>query len=79
MDIINPLLPAWYDIVISIIAVASALLWIGAFITLWRTRTRLTPGELIVWTAVIVIFSALGSLAWLFNLATTKRLRATAS
>jgi hypothetical protein len=58
-----------------IIILAVSALWIFSFITLWRARTRVSPGALIIWTAVIIVFSILGSIAWIITWATTKRLR----
>lgn len=61
----NPLLPSGYDIVWSIIAVATVLLAVVALVSLSRAAKRLTAGQALVWVLVIVLMPVIGAVAWL--------------
>ncbi|WP_243076051.1 PLD nuclease N-terminal domain-containing protein [Microbacterium sp. SS28] len=61
----NPLIPAGYDIVWSVVAGLVIALVIVALVVLARSAKRLTPLEALVWTLVVLFVPVLGPLAWL--------------
>ena len=75
MVIPNPLVPGLPDVLVAILAFVLFAAWFAAFVTLWQARARMSPGALMVWTAIVVALNWLGGLAWLLNWATTKSLR----
>ena len=65
MDTVNPLLPAGYDIVWSVVALVAAVLAIVALVSLMRSARRLTATQALVWVLVVLLVPVAGPLAWL--------------
>lgn len=63
---VNPLLPAWYDVVWSATAVAMFVLLVIALISLSRSAKSLSSLQTLVWTLVALFAPIAGPLAWLF-------------
>lgn len=63
---VNPLLPAWYDVVWSVTAVAMFVLLVIALISLSRSAKSLSSLQALVWTFVALFVPIAGPLAWLF-------------
>ncbi|WP_447949185.1 PLD nuclease N-terminal domain-containing protein [Microbacterium aurum] len=61
----NPLIPAGYDIVWSVIAVVLLALMILALVSLARSAKRLNGTQGLVWTLVVIFVPVIGPLAWL--------------
>lgn len=66
MDASNPLIPASYDIVWSVIAAAAIALIVAAFISLARTAKEMSGVQTLVWVLVVLLIPILGAAAWLF-------------
>ena len=65
MDAHNPLIPAGYDVVWSVVAVLIFTLTVIALITLARASKRLTVTQALVWAAIVLLVPVLGAVAWL--------------
>ncbi|WP_413354206.1 PLDc N-terminal domain-containing protein [Microbacterium sp. 1P06AB] len=65
MDTVNPLLPAGYDIVWSVVALMAAVLAIVALVSLTRSARRLTSTQALLWVLVVLLVPVAGPLAWL--------------
>lgn len=63
---VNPLLPAWYDVVWSMTTVAVLVVLVIALISLSRAAKSLSSAQALVWTVVALFVPVLGPLAWLF-------------
>ncbi|MDZ8172476.1 PLDc N-terminal domain-containing protein [Microbacterium xanthum] len=61
----NPLIPAGYDLVWSIVVVLVIALTIVALVTLARSARRLAATQALVWTVVVLLVRLIGSVAWL--------------
>lgn len=61
----NPLLPAGYDIVWSVVTVIVIALTIVALVMLARSAKHLTGAQALGWTAVVLFVPVLGPVAWL--------------
>ena len=61
---INPLMPAGYDIVWSVIALAALVLLVVALVSLGRDKS-LTPGQTLGWILVALLLPVVGPAAWL--------------
>lgn len=61
----NPLLPAGYDVVWSVIATAVIALTVIALIILARAATGLAATRAWVWALVILLVPVLGAVAWI--------------
>ena len=62
----DPLLPAWCDVVWSATAVRTLVLLVIALLTLSRSAKSLSSLHALVGTLVALFVSIAGSLAWLF-------------
>lgn len=65
MEANNPLVPAGYDIVWSLVAIVVVALVVAALVSLSRTAPRLSPGIALAWAALVLVVPVLGSVAWL--------------
>lgn len=65
MDTVNPLIPAGYDIVWSVVALVAAVLAIVALVSLTRSTKRLTSMQALVWVLVVLLVPVAGPAAWL--------------
>ena len=63
---VNPLLPATYDIVWSVVTALMLVLLIVALVSLARTAKRLPSAHALVWTLIAIFVPIVGPLAWLF-------------
>lgn len=61
----NPLIPAGYDIVWSVVSVVVIALAVLALVSLARSARRLSTWQTLGWTLAILFAPVLGSLAWL--------------
>lgn len=61
----NPLIPAGYDIVWSMVTVLVLALTIVALVSLARSAGRLTATQALIWTVVVLLVPFLGPVAWL--------------
>ena len=59
----NPLLPAGYDVVWTLVLVGLAALTVAALWQALRSKAH-TGGQQLLWALVIVVAPVLGSLAW---------------
>lgn len=59
----NPLIPAAYDVVWSLLAAAVIAYSLAAFISLLRTR-GLNGGRFLVWLLLVLMAPVLGATAW---------------
>lgn len=64
LEAANPLIPAAYDIVWSVVAVAIFAVAVVALVSIWRSRSALTGTQVLVWTLLVVLLPALGAAAW---------------
>lgn len=62
---VNPLLPAAYDVAWSAVALVVLALFAVAFVSLMRNAKSMTPGVGLVWALVVLLIPAVGPLAWL--------------
>ena len=62
----NPLLPAGYDIVWSVIVVLGAALLVVALVSLARAAKHLTTTQSLCWTLITLLIPVVGPIAWLF-------------
>lgn len=67
----NPLLPAGYDVVWTVVLVALLTLTVSALWQALRSKAH-TCGQQLLWALLIVVAPVLGSLAW-FVLGRAKR------
>ncbi|KTR09350.1 PLDc N-terminal domain-containing protein [Curtobacterium luteum] len=65
METSNPLVPATYDLVWSVVAVITVALAVVASVSLSRAARRLSPWLAFAWAALIVLVPVLGAVAWL--------------
>ena len=61
----NPLIPAPYDIVWTIVTIAAFTLMIVALVSIARASKRLTPMLALIWTLVALFVPVVGPIAWL--------------
>lgn len=68
LETVNPLLPAWYDVVFSLVPllviVPLAALFIGALVSIVHHKDGLPGLELIGWIALVVFAQAIGPIVW---------------
>jgi hypothetical protein len=64
MDDANPLLPAAYDIAWSAASVVVLVLLIAALVSIARVAKRLTSGQALGWTLVVLLLPVVGAAAW---------------
>lgn len=64
-DSANPLIPAAYDIVWSVVTAAVIALAIIALVSLARSARRLTTMQALIWTLLVLFVPVLGAVAWL--------------
>lgn len=64
-DVENPLIPAGYDIVWSLIAALALVLVVLALVTLVRGAKHLSSSQVLLWSALVVFVPVLGAVAWL--------------
>lgn len=62
----NPLVPAGYDIVWSLVSLVVLALLVWALVSIARHGKTLTSGQALVWTLLVIFVPVLGPLAWLF-------------
>lgn len=62
-NVVNPLVPAWYDVAWSSAALLVVAFTVLAFVSLVRAP-QATGWRFVVWGAVIVFVPVLGALAW---------------
>lgn len=60
----NPLLPAPYDVLWSIVALVLLAFMVSAVVSVVRARGALTGIQTIVWLALIVALPVFGAVAW---------------
>jgi uncharacterized membrane protein YhaH (DUF805 family) len=65
MEAINPLVPAGYDIVWSVIAIVVFALMVTALVLLARNARRLTATQALVWTLLIIFVPVIGPVSWM--------------
>ncbi len=65
MDTSNPVIPAAYDIVWTVVMVVYLAFVIVALVSLSRTAPRLSSWLALAWAALVVMVPVLGALAWL--------------
>lgn len=63
---LNPLLPAWYDVVWSATMAVIFVLLVVSLISIARTDKSLSSFQSLVWTLVAILVPIVGPLAWLF-------------
>ncbi len=63
-DVVDPVLPAWYDVTFSVIPVLLCVLWISALISIARRAPRLRALEAIGWFLFVTIAPIVGPLVW---------------
>jgi uncharacterized membrane protein YhaH (DUF805 family) len=61
----NPLIPAAYDVVWSVVALLIIVLTIVALVTLSLLAKRLTSAQALVWTLVVLFVPLVGPAVWL--------------
>ncbi len=61
----NPLVPASYDIVWSIVFIVGLALTIAALVSIARRAKPLTATHALVWTLLAIFVPLLGPIAWL--------------
>ncbi|TQJ30153.1 PLDc N-terminal domain-containing protein [Microbacterium sp. SLBN-146] len=61
----NPLLPAGYDIVWSVVSFAILALVVVALVSISRSAKLLTSTQALTWTLVAIFVPMLGPIAWL--------------
>jgi hypothetical protein len=61
----NPLIPAAYDVVWSVVALLVIVLTIVALVTLSLLAKRLTSAQALVWTLVVLFVPLVGPAVWL--------------
>lgn len=61
----NPLIPAGYDVVWSVVAAAVFVLFVAALVSLVRRGGALTAWQWIAWFLLILLVPVAGALAWL--------------
>jgi hypothetical protein len=61
----NPLLPAGYDVVWSVVSFVTLVLVIVALVSISRSAKLLTSTQALVWTLVAILVPVLGPVAWL--------------
>lgn len=61
----NPLIPAGYDIVWSVVAALVIALAVVALVTLARSARRLTATQVLIWRVIVLLVPLVGSVAWL--------------
>ena len=72
LETVNPLLPAWYDVVWSLgpillgllVVVPLAALFIGALLSIVNHKDGLPGLELLGWIALVVFAQVIGPVAW---------------
>jgi hypothetical protein len=62
----NPVLPAAYDIVWSMVVIIGFVLMVIALVSISRAAKSLTTGQALIWSLVVVFLPVIGSLSWLF-------------
>ena len=65
MEAINPLVPAGYDIVWSIVAIVVFALMVTALVLLARNARWLTAAQALVWTLLIIFVPVIGPVSWM--------------
>ncbi|MFJ4296877.1 hypothetical protein [Curtobacterium sp. NPDC089689] len=65
METSNPLVPAPYDLVWSVLAVITVALTVVALVSLGRAARGLSPWLALAWAALIIVVPVLGAVAWL--------------
>ena len=67
-DVVNPLLPAWYDVIWSVgglvIFVLLAAVWVAALLSIQRHSDRLPAAATAVWVGIVIFAHLLGAIAW---------------
>ncbi len=64
LETVNPLIPAAYDVVWAVVAVAIFALAVVALVSIWRSRSALTGTQALVWTLLVVLLPVFGAAAW---------------
>lgn len=64
LDVVDPVLPAWYDVTFSVLPVLLGVLWISALISIARRAPRLRGLEVIGWFLFVTIAPVVGPLVW---------------
>lgn len=61
----NPLLPAGYDVIWSVVSFVTLVLVIVALVSISRSAKLLTSTQALVWTLVTIFVPVLGAVSWL--------------
>lgn len=64
LAVVNPLLPAWYDVVWSAAAAVGLALLLAAIISIARHARPLSWGAFALWILVVLVAPVLGPLLW---------------
>ncbi|MEV8267405.1 PLDc N-terminal domain-containing protein [Microbacterium sp. NPDC076911] len=64
LAVANPLAPASYDVIWSIVMLAIAVLTVVAMVSWWRATKWLSLTERLMWVMLIVFVPLFGPLAW---------------
>lgn len=64
LEAVNPLMPAPFDIVWSIVALVLLAFMASAIVSIVRANAALTGIQVIVWFAVVIVAPVVGAIAW---------------
>jgi hypothetical protein len=65
MDAPNPLIPAGYDVLWTVVVVALAIAVLAALVSIARAASRMSALMTLGWVLIVLVFPFLGVLAWL--------------
>lgn len=60
----NPLIPAGYDVLWTVVVVAFAVVVILALVSIGRAASRMSPLVTLGWALVVIFLPLVGPLAW---------------
>lgn len=64
MDVPNPLIPAGYDVLWTVVMLVLAVAVIATLVSIARTASRMSPLMTFGWVLVVILAPFLGVLAW---------------
>ncbi|RZS58922.1 phospholipase D-like protein [Microcella putealis] len=74
LDVVDPVLPAWYDAAFAVIGAAMLVWWASAIISIARRAPSMRAWEAIAWFLFVTVAPVVGPFAW-FLLARQPALR----
>jgi hypothetical protein len=63
-EVVNPLVPAWYDLAFSIIPLAFVAIAIVGLVSIVRRYSAMSTFDSVMWTAFVVFAPIVGTLVW---------------